>query len=97
MMAELRWAVGIDPTAPGQVLREALKLRGMTQTDLAQRMGRPVQMVNEVVNGKKVITAETALQLERALGISADFWVQFEAQYRLALARRNGGGGDTDG
>ncbi|MCV7284890.1 HigA family addiction module antidote protein [Mycolicibacterium wolinskyi] len=77
------WAV-----APGENLLEALQERGMTQSELAHRLGRPVKTVNEIVKGKAAITSETAIQLERALGISARFWTSLEAQYRYALARQ---------
>ncbi len=75
------------PVAPGEVLREALQERGMTQSDLACRMARPAQVISEIVNGKKSITAATAIQLERVLGVSARFWLHLEADYRLHLAR----------
>ena len=74
--------------SPGEVLEEELQTRGMTQKELAEKMGRPAQTINEIVRGKKELTAETALQLENVLGISAAFWVRMEAQYRLSLARR---------
>lgn len=73
---------------PGQLLEEELAARGMTQKDLAQQMGRPAQAINEIIRGKKALTAETALQLERVLGIPAYLWVRLEGEYRLALARR---------
>lgn len=76
------WAV-----PPGETLLEALQEREMTQSELAQRLGRPLKTVNEIVKGKAVITPETAIQLERALGISARFWTALETQYRDALAR----------
>jgi Zn-dependent peptidase ImmA (M78 family) len=50
-------------------------------------MDRPVKTINEIVNGKAAITPDTAIQLERALGISASFWNGLEAQYRERLAR----------
>ena len=59
----------------------------MTQSELATRMGRPQQAINEIVNRKKMITAETALELERALGISASFWSDIGVLYRLVEAR----------
>ena len=74
--------------APGEVLLEALQDRGMTQSELAQRLGRPLKTVNEIVKGKAAITPETAIQLERALGISARFWTGLETQYRDTLARQ---------
>jgi HTH-type transcriptional regulator/antitoxin HigA len=51
-------------------------------------MGRPVQAINEIVKGKKEITPETALQLERVLGVPAHIWLGLESTYRQALARR---------
>ena len=59
----------------------------MTQTDLARAMGRPVQAVNEIVNGKKAITGETAVALEAVLDIPAEFWMNLQSQYEIALAR----------
>ena len=72
---------------PGEFLKEELEARGMTQKQLAERMGRPVQMVNELCQGKKELTARTALDLERVLGIAAHIWLGLEADYRLKLAR----------
>lgn len=72
---------------PGETLMEVLEDRGLTQSDLADRMGRPKKTINEVVKAKASITAETALQLERVLGISASFWNSLEANYRAYLAQ----------
>lgn len=73
---------------PGELLAEELEARGLTQKDLAAIMERPAQAVNEIVRGKKAITADTALQLEAALGTPATFWLNLQSQYDLALARR---------
>jgi HTH-type transcriptional regulator / antitoxin HigA len=72
---------------PGESLVEALEALGMTQAELASRMGRPLKTVNEIVKGKAAITADTSLQLERVLGIPASFWINLERGYREALAR----------
>ena len=72
---------------PGEVLAEELGARGLTQSQLARQMGRPLQVVNEIVRGKKRITGETALQLAEALGTSADFWMRLESDYELNKAR----------
>ena len=72
---------------PGELLAEELEVREMTQRALAEAMGRPVQVVNEIVRGKKAITAETAVQLEEALGISAHLWMNLQSAYELQLAR----------
>ena len=73
---------------PGGLLAEEIEARGMTQRELAMRMGRPPQLVSEIVRGRRGISAETALQLEAALGTAAHVWVGLDADYRLALARR---------
>lgn len=73
---------------PGELLAEELEVRGMTQRALASVIGRPAQTVNEIVRGKKAITAETAIQLEDALDIPAHFWLNLQSDYELAVARR---------
>lgn len=73
---------------PGEILGDELAARGMTQKELALRMGRPVQSINEIIRGKRALTAATALDLERVLGVEAGLWVRLEGDYRLALARR---------
>jgi HTH-type transcriptional regulator / antitoxin HigA len=75
---------------PGVTLAEELEARKMTQKALAGAMDRPVQAVNEIVNGKKAITAETALQLERVLDIPARFWMNLQTDYDLTVARLAG-------
>jgi HTH-type transcriptional regulator/antitoxin HigA len=71
---------------PGETLQEILEERGISQAELAERTGRPKKTINEIINGKAAITPETALQLERVLGIPASFWNNRERQYREALA-----------
>jgi HTH-type transcriptional regulator / antitoxin HigA len=73
---------------PGETLEEILEEKGMSQTELAERTGRPKKTISEIINGKAAITPETALQLERVLGVSASFWNNRERQYREALARQ---------
>jgi HTH-type transcriptional regulator/antitoxin HigA len=64
---------------PGEHLSEVLEAKGMSQSELATRMGRPLKTINEIVKGKASITAETAIQLERALGVSAKLWNALES------------------
>ncbi len=72
---------------PGEYLAEEIEARGMSQKELAKRMGRPVNTMNEIVNGKKAITAETALQLEAVMPeIPARFWLNLETDYQLTKA-----------
>src|SRR5438445_2983612 len=71
---------------PGEILSEALHDRGMSQSELARRMDRPLKTIHEIVNGKAAVTPDTAIQLERALGISARLWNGLETQYQAHLA-----------
>lgn len=75
------WAI-----APGEILQEVLEDRGMTQAELARRTDRPLKTINEIVKGKTAVTPETAIQFERALGITARFWNTLEGNYRQAKA-----------
>lgn len=75
-------------TPPGETLAETLETLGMTQAELADRMGRPLKTINEIVGGKAMITSDTALQLEKVLGVPASFWSNRERLYRDALARK---------
>ena len=75
------------PIPPGEALAEETAARGITQEELASRLGRPAEAVNEIISGKKAITPDTAIGLGKVLGISAQFWNTLEADYRMALAR----------
>lgn len=89
-MPDVLEAPPIEPNIaipPGEHLEEELEARGMTQRALAHLLGRPPQMISEVIRGKKAITADFALELEGALGIPAHLWVSLEANYRLNKAR----------
>ena len=74
---------------PGEVLAEELEARLMTQRALAESIGRPEQVISEIVHGKKGVTAETALQLSVVFGTSAEFWMNLQTAYELTLARRS--------
>ncbi len=82
--------VAVSP--PGITLAELIEERGIAQAELARRMGRPVNAVNEMVLGAKEITEDTALELERVLGTPAHFWLAREARYREYLARQRDAG-----
>ena len=82
------------PAHPGEILlREFLEPMGLSQVELARRMGVPVQRVNTLINGKRDVTAETAILLSRVLKTSPEFWMNlqdardlYEAQEHLAHA-----------
>jgi len=69
---------------PGEVLlEEFLKPMGMSQNRLAINIGVPARRINEIVPGKRSITADTALRLAKFFGNSAEFWLGLQAQYDL--------------
>ncbi len=74
---------------PGESIQEELTARGWTQRQLAQKLGRPIQAVNEIIKGRRQITAETALALADVFGASAEMWLGLESRYRLYLARQD--------
>lgn len=67
----------------GEYLADELEAREWTQADFAEIIGRPVQFVSEIINGKKEITAESATQIAAALGTSAEVWLSLQARFRL--------------
>ena len=75
---------------PGEYLAEEIEARGISQKELSRRMGRPLNTINEIINGKKAITAGTALQLEEVMPeIPARFWLNLETDYQLTRALIN--------
>lgn len=73
---------------PGEILLEELRARSLTQSACAEMCGRSVEVINRIIKSKKNITPDTALDLERGLGVSADFWVRLQADHDLAVARK---------
>jgi HTH-type transcriptional regulator/antitoxin HigA len=78
-----------DPVPAGQMLLAHLDARGWKQTDFAEIIGRPNQTVNEIINGKKEITRETAAQIGAATGIKAGAWLHIQDAYKLWELSRN--------
>jgi addiction module HigA family antidote len=77
------------PTHPGVVLlEEFLKPVSMSQVELARRMGIPIQRINTLINGKRDMTAETAILLSRALKTSSEFWMNLQVACDLYDAQR---------
>lgn len=72
------------PTHPGEMLlEEFLKPLGMTQVALAKRVGVTTQRINEIVRGKRGVSADTALRLERVFGMEAQFWLNLQMSWDL--------------
>lgn len=75
-------------THPGSLIADELETReNLNQKELAHLLGVKVSFLNEIIKGKRTITADTALLLEKALDIPADFWMKFQTQYDLDTAR----------
>ena len=78
------------PTHPGEVLsKRFLEPLGLTQRDLADGIRVPYQRVNEIVNGRRGITASTALRLAKYFGNSDEFWMYLQLRWDLDQARKS--------
>jgi HTH-type transcriptional regulator / antitoxin HigA len=73
---------------PGDTLLETLDALGLTQKELAARMGRPLSKINQIIKGTLQIMPDTALQLEKVTGVPASFWNHAESNYRAWIARQ---------
>ena len=79
----------VGPVHPGYILHtDFMEPLGLSVYALAQALSVPRTRLNEIVNGRRSITADTALRLSRHFGISADFWMGLQARYDLEVARR---------
>jgi len=67
---------------PGDTIQEHIDFIGMSQVELAEKMGRPKEKFNDIINGKEPITTATAFQLEKGLGIPVSFWLNRENTFR---------------
>ena len=77
------------PTHPGEILLEDfLKPKGMSQIDLASKMGVSVQRVNTLINGKRDVSAETAVLLARTLKTTPEFWMNLQTALDLYVAHQ---------
>jgi HTH-type transcriptional regulator/antitoxin HigA len=68
---------------PGEFIREELEARGWSQGDFARILGRPLQTVNQIINGKKAITAQTAKEIGLAFDTGPEVWMNLEVAWQL--------------
>lgn len=79
----------IEPIHPGEILMEDfIEAFGITQHKLAVSIGVPPRRINEIVHGKRGITADTAIRLARYFGTSEELWMNLQSHYELRLERR---------
>ena len=77
----------LPPVHPGEILMEDfLEEMGITQHKLAVAIGVPPRRINEIVHGKRAVTADTALRLGKYFGMSPQFWLGLQTQYDLDVA-----------
>ncbi len=83
----------VGPSTPGEILlEEFLKPMEISQNLLAREIGVHPRRVNEIVLGRRTITADTALRLGRYFGTGPEFWLNLQTDYDLRIARRKLGG-----
>lgn len=83
----------LNPIHPGEILlEEFLTPMEISQYRLAKDIHVPPRRINEIVHGKRAITADTALRLARYFGTSAEFWTNLQSAYDLDVARQEIGG-----
>jgi addiction module antidote protein HigA len=76
-----------NPIHPGEMIKDEIEFRGISQKALAAEIGLPASVLNEVLNGKRAVTTEYALLLEAALGIEADLWLRLQSDYNKQVAK----------
>jgi len=74
---------------PGEMIKDEIIARGLTQKELAKQMGVSYTVFNEILNGKRPVTTEYALLLEAALGTNASIWIGLQADYNMQKAKQD--------
>lgn len=74
---------------PGEMIKDEIIARGMTQKELAKQMGVSYTVFNEILNGKRPVTTEYALLLEAALGTDAKIWIGLQADYNIQKVKQD--------
>ena len=79
----------MKPIHPGRILKRELDARGLSANKLALALRVPSGRITQIINGKRGISAETALRLSRYFGNSARFWMNLQTRFDLAIAERD--------
>lgn len=78
-----------EPIHPGEMLKEELQARGISQRKFAALIGVSYSVLNEILNGKRPLTTEYALRIEAATGTKAYMWVNMQTAYNMQIAKRD--------
>ncbi len=79
----------LDPITPGEILREDfMEPMGISINRLSRDIAVPPNRISEIVNGKRGLSADTALRLERYFGVEAQFWMNLQSEYDLRIMKR---------
>jgi antitoxin HigA-1 len=78
------------PTHPGEVLKDEIEYRGISQRELAKAMNFPYTQLNEVLNAKRQLNTELALLIEATLDLPAEPLLTMQARYNMIVTKRNG-------
>ncbi|HEX3664631.1 MAG TPA: HigA family addiction module antitoxin [Rhizomicrobium sp.] len=79
------------PIHPGEVLQDELHELGLSAAELARQLSVPTNRITGILNGRRAVTADTALRLGHWFGMSAEFWLNLQKQYELRLAENQNG------
>jgi len=77
---------GYTPTHPGEVLKDEIEYRGISQTALAKQMGMSYKVLNDILNERRPLTTKTAMMFEAALGIPAYSLINIQTEYNMQMA-----------
>lgn len=82
----------LDPIRPGEILlEEFMRPHGLSQNKLARDLDVPVAHINDIIHGRRGITADTALRLSTYFGTTAELWLNLQMRYDLKVAQRRSG------
>ena len=77
------------PTHPGEIIKDEIECRGISQRKLAEQMGMQYSVLNEIVNARRPLTEKSALMFEAALGIEAEPLMQMQLKYNMLCTKRD--------
>ena len=77
------------PTHPGEVVKDEIEYRGISQRKLAEQMGMGYSVLNEILNARRPVTEKTAMMFEAALGLNAETLIRLQTKYNMRIARKD--------